>query len=720
MSLRNNGLYLVPRPSRVIKTFTLSVLTMAVHSLLHPAVAAESVQQPDIVVEASVDDTQSDSQDYTLKTTCAGTKMRLAPRDIPQSVSVMTEQRMQDQNLQSVSDVLKNTTGVSANVYDSERSSFYSRGFVINNYTFDDIPTTVNEAWNFGDAAGDTAIYDRIEVVRGATGLMTGAGNPSASVNMVRKHADSREFTGNISASYGSWDKQRYVADLSAPLNETGSVRGRVVAGYQDQDSWLDRYHKRKKFLYGVLDADITDRTTVSLGYDFQETSTRNPTWGGLTTWYSNGERANFSRSSNPSADWARYYNDSRKVFANVKHDFDNGWTFRVNGTHAESTLDSKLLYPSGYPDQQTGIGRAGYGSQDKGKRKMDSVDTYASGPFTLLGRQHELMAGVSYSRQMNRYYGSGAAIDSTTMGNTNNWDGSIAEPAWSKWTLASDDTVRQRSAYTAARFSLADPLSLIVGARYTRWSTNGTSGDIAKNNITPYVGVVYDINDTWSTYASYTSIFQPQTRRDSGGSDLSPVTGKNYETGLKSDWLNGRLTATVAVFRIEQENVGKADGDNTVNGTSEQAYVPAKGAVSKGAELEVNGALTDNLQLTFGVSRYVATDSTGRFNSNMPQTQLKLFSSYRLSAVPELTVGGGATWQNRTFQDVEGPQGNTRVYESSYPLASLFARYKVNKQVSVQANVDNLFDRTYNTWPGTYNVYGAPRSYSVNVSYAF
>lgn len=706
--------------SAVKKTFTLSLLAIAVHTLLNPAIAAETFQQPDIVVEASVDDAQSDAQDYTVKTTRAGTKMRLAPRDIPQSVSVITEQRMQDQDLQSISDVLKNTTGIAANVYDSERSSFYSRGFMIDNYTFDDIPTSVGEAWNFGDAAGDTAIYERIEIVRGATGLMTGAGNPSAAVNMVRKHADSREFTGNVNASYGSWDKQRYVADLSAPLNETGSVRGRVVAGYQDQDSWLDRYHKRKKFLYGVLDADITDRTTVSLGYDFQETTTRNPTWGGLTTWYSNGERANFSRSSNPSANWTHFYNESRKVFANVKHDFENGWTLSVNGTHAESTLDSKLLYPFGYPDQETGIGRDGYGSLDKGKRKMDSVDTYASGPFTLLGRQHELMAGVSYSRQKNRFIGAGADIDSATMGDTNNWDGTLAEPTWSDWSLTSDDTVRQRSAYTAARFSLADPLSLIVGARYTRWSTNGSSGDMEKNNITPYAGVVYDINDTWSTYASYTSIFLPQSRRDSSGSYLAPVTGKNYETGLKSDWLNGRLTATVAVFRIEQENVGKTDGDNTVNGTSEQAYVAAKGAVSKGAELELNGAVTDNLQLTFGASRFVATDSTGRFNSHMPQTQLKLFSSYRLPVLPELTVGGGATWQNRTFQDVDGPNGKTRVYESSYPLANLFARYQVNKQVSVQANVDNLFDRTYNSWLGTYNVYGAPRSYSVNVSYAF
>lgn len=65
----------------------------------------------------------------------------------------------------------------------------------------------------------------------------------------------------------------------------------------------------------------------------------------------------------------------------------------------------------------------------------------------------------------------------------------------------------------------------------------------------------MYDIDDNWSTYASYTSIFQPQNKRDSSGKYLSPITGNNYEMGLKSDWMNSRLTTTLAVFRIEQDN---------------------------------------------------------------------------------------------------------------------------------------------------------------------
>ncbi|MDE1186791.1 MAG: ferric-rhodotorulic acid/ferric-coprogen receptor FhuE [Pantoea sp.] len=718
------------------KTFTVSLLAMAVHALLNPMTAqaadSSSNTQQDLVVDATTsgDNTAQDKQDYQVKTTRAGTKLLLTPRDVPQSVSVVTQQRMQDQQLQTINDVLNNTTGITSSQDDSERAYYYSRGFQLTNFTFDGIPTSMGDSWNYGDTASDTAIYDRIEIVRGATGLMTGAGSPAASVNMVRKHADSKDFTGTVSASYGSWNKQRYVADLSAPLNESGSVRGRVIAGYQDQDSWLDRYHKNTKFLYGTLDADLTDNTTLSLAYDYQDADTRDPTWGGNPVFYSNGSLTHYRRSLNSSADWTYYHTTVRKVYADLVHNFDNGWSFRLNGTHAENTFSDKLLYVGymAYPDETTGEGADGFGSKDRGKRELTSVDGYASGPFELFGRQHQLMAGISYSRQHNSTYSQNGITDedagdiaSDDIGIFNNhWNGNIAEPEWGDWYQNADDVVRQKSAYTAARFSLADPLSLIVGARYTQYSTNGSSGNMEKNNITPYAGVVYDINDTWSAYASYTSIFQPQTYRDASGHYLTPVTGKSYETGLKSAWFDGRLTATMAIFRIEQDNVGEEINGVYVNNSSEQAYTATKGARSKGAEFELNGALTDNLQMTFGATRYVARDSDGRYNPGQPQTEFKLFTRYQLPMLPELTIGGGINWQNRVFEDDTAPDGSTqRVYQGSYPLANLFARYQVTKQVAVQANVDNLFDRTYYSYMNNY-VYGEPRNFSVSVSYQF
>lgn len=702
--------------------FSLSLIALAMNALFSPAYAAENTTEQDIVVNGELGDSADTEQDYAVTTTRAGTKMLMTPRDVPQSVSVVTQQRLQDQDLQTVDAVLTNATGVSSQHVDSERSSFFSRGFNITNFSYDEIPTSMGDAWNYGDAAEDTAIYDRIEVVRGATGLMTGAGDPGATVNMVRKRADSKTVAGNLSATYGSWNEQRYVGDISAPLNADGSLRGRVIGGYQDQDSWLDRYGKRKKFLYSVLEADVTERTVASLGWDYQQTNTANPTWGGLPSLFSNGTRTHYDRNVNTSANWTGYRVESRKIFANVIHNWDNGWSLRFNGTHGEQTFNDTLLYIMGNPDAVTGEGATGWGSKDRGKRTVDSFDTYASGPFDLLGRQHQLMAGASYSRQHNATFSEDGPMDSNQIGIFDNrWNGSVAEPEWNEWYVNADDIVRQKSTYTAARFSLADPLSLIVGARYTQYSTNGSSGDMRKYNTTPYGGLVYDINDALSAYASYTSIFAPQTKRNKAGAWLSPVTGKNYETGLKADWADGRLTTNVALFRIEQENAAEAISGEFVNGSTERAYRATKGVVSKGAEFEVNGAITDDLQLTFSATRYVATDSDGRFNSFAPQTQLKLFSRYRVPMLPDLTVGGGVNWQNRVYKDISGPDGETqRLEQGSYPLVDLFAQYQLTRQLAVQANFSNLFDREYYSYLDSSAVYGEPRSMSVSMSYLF
>lgn len=146
------------RESGFRNSFSVSLLTLAIHTLFHPALAAEETSQ-DMVVSATPDETSdSGKQNYAVQTTRAGTKLMLTPRDVPQSLSVVTQQRMQDQDLQSVNDVLTNATGISTNLIDSERSEYYSRGFKVSNFTFDGIPTSVNDTWNYGDAASDTAI----------------------------------------------------------------------------------------------------------------------------------------------------------------------------------------------------------------------------------------------------------------------------------------------------------------------------------------------------------------------------------------------------------------------------------------------------------------------------------------------------------------------------------------------------------------------------------
>ncbi|CCJ96352.1 FhuE receptor precursor [Cronobacter malonaticus 681] len=690
------------------------------------------------MVDAAADSgTPDESQDYSVKTTTSGTKMLLVPRDIPQSVSVISQQRMQDQQLNTIEDVLENTTGVTASRIDTSRTNFFARGFYISNFAYEDMPTFLDNRWNFGDTAGDTAIYDKIEIVRGAAGLMSGTGNPSAYVNMVRKHADSQTFKGNVSATYGSWDKQRYVMDVQSPLVESGKVRGRVVAGYQDNDSFVERNHYRKKFIYGVVDADITESTLLSLGYDYQKSEEDSPTWGGFPSLYSDGSRTHFRRGFNTAADWAYSDLDSTKIFANLTQRFDNGWEAKVNAMHAETNFDNRLMYIDGFPDKTTGrynaaLWQGAWGGWNVGERKQDSVDAFVRGGYELAGRQHEMMFGGSYSRQRNNYDNAYPVNDNSGLmdvGNIHDYNGStLANPTWSSFALYQRDVIRQKSIYAATRLSLADPLHLILGARYTEWNAKYNlerkPDEIRRSkadDVTPYAGLIYDIDDTWSAYASYTSIFQPSGQRDVNSEFLDPTTGKAYEAGLKADWFNTRLTASLAVFRIEQDNVAVNTGVIIPGSGGQTAYKSVDGTVSKGVELELNGALTDNWQLTFGASRYVAEAGDGvAVNPDQPRTTMKLFTRYQLPTLPALTVGGGARWQTKTWQDIVGPNGDTRISQNGYTVVDLFTRYQATKNLAVQANLNNVFDKEYYDYLGTYGVYGAPRNFSVTASYSF
>ena len=163
---------------------------------------------------------------YTTDQTASTTRLPLTLQDTPQSISVITEQRIKDQNLTNLRAVLDNTIGINSTAYDSERVVFWSRGFQIENMSYDGVPIASSLNISSADSSLDPSIYERIEVIRGATGLLSGAGSPSANINFVRKHADSRTAEADVSVSYGSWNTQRETVDVQSPLNASGSVRG--------------------------------------------------------------------------------------------------------------------------------------------------------------------------------------------------------------------------------------------------------------------------------------------------------------------------------------------------------------------------------------------------------------------------------------------------------------------------------------------------------------
>ena len=224
-----------------------------------------------------------------------------------------------------------------------------------------------------------------------------------------------------------------------------------------------------------------------------------------------------------------------------------------------------KQLFRGGYPDRATGLGMTSNFANYDGRRDRDDIHLSLNAPFTLFGLRHEIGAGwmsIDDQSDIQQYAMVGPK---PAVGSYFNWrQDHIAEPTWSdRKTTADDLRTKQTGAYIVGRFALAEPLHLIAGGRWSDWKTTqnyfGSRREYKVNNqFTPYAGLIYDINKTYTAYASYTEIFQPQNARDTSGSILPPIDGKSYEVGLKAAYLEGRLNASAALFQTRQNNLAQ------------------------------------------------------------------------------------------------------------------------------------------------------------------
>ncbi|WP_237173141.1 TonB-dependent siderophore receptor [Paracandidimonas lactea] len=666
------------------------------------------------------------SSSYTIKATSAGTGLRLSPRDIPQSVSVITRQRIEDQNMTSLDEVMASTPGISTEHYDSERNTFSARGFAIDSYQYDGIPIAFSGPYESGEAAMDPIVFDHIEVVRGATGLLTGAGNPGASINLVRKRAHSKSFAAQLSAGAGRWDAYRATLDVSTPLIASGVVRARLVAAHTDRNTFIDRYHKRHNVLFGTLEADLSHATVLRLGYSYQQNTPKGSLWGGLPLWYSDGTRAEWPRNYSTAARWSSWATTTRSAFAGLTHRFGSGWRIDSLLSHSRHGGDARLLYLHSLPDRTTGLGMKALAGRYLGDRSQTSLDIKAAGPVRLFEREHELVVGVNTSRQIVDFRRR-PALSRAPVGSFLHWDGSYPEPQWDPVEqVSSQGHLMQRGMYAVARLNVADPLRVILGGRYTQWERalldQRQSYEFNKSAVLPYAGILLDLNDNLTAYAAYTSIFNPQARRDREGRWLDPLQGHSYEAGLNGEFLDGSLNATFAFFQVNQDNLAQEDMGYMVPGTTEKAYRAASDTRSRGYELELTGEPLTGWHVFAGLTHWTAREANGNaVQTAHPRTLLRLFSTYRLpGAWQKLTVGGGINWQSEVYNIVTGPKGAERVSQPSYALVNLMSRYQFDKNLRLQINVNNLFDKKYYRQIGFYtqSAWGEPRSFMANLSY--
>ncbi len=689
-----------------------------VNLLLGAALAALSIWSPSSADEAVADgeSTQVDSVIVTgaRTRTSAVTGLDMSLRETPQSVTIVNQDRIRAFGLTSVNDLLAQVTGVNVQKVETDRTYYDSRGFDITNFQVDGIGLPLIWGIQFGDL--DTVLFERVETVRGANSMMTGTGNPSATVNYVRKRPTA-EFQGNVAAQYGSWDDYRLAADVGGPLNASGAVRGRLIYANEDKASYLDHNHVNRNVYSGVLAWDVTPRLTATAGYSMQDNRSRGVLWGALPLTYSSGTRINCPTSASTSADWTHWTVRDQTAFAELDYRFDNGWQIKGAATYKRFEEQAKLLYAYGAPDPVTGLGVFGMSGIYPSKYENDILDLYASGPFQLFGRTHELVVGGQASRSIGKEY-ENFSTDTVVYPSVALWDHvQVAEPTYPGQYLAADQTDRLARIYAAAHLSLADNVKAVVGFNALKLTSKGYSYGVDTprddEQVSPYAGLVWDVTANISAYASYTDIFNPQSEVDITHATLAAAHGKAYEAGLKSDWFDHRLYLTGAIFRSEQSNLAEYAGSFP---GGKNYYVGTDTKVT-GYEMEASGALTDQWTLSAGWTDLKIEGPGGApTRTYVPRKTLKATTTYTFPELRNLTLGAALRWQDDvSVQDI------VLIEQKAYALVDLTAGIDVTDKVRATLNLKNATDKTYLTslkWNQSY--YAAPRSVSLRLDYRF
>lgn len=650
--------------------------------------------------------------------------------EIPQSLSVMNSVEMEKQGVQSVDDVMKMMPGVTVVPHTSWFSSYAIRGFDVQSFEINGTHSPhKGEGYTSFDHP-DISIVERMEVLRGANSLLHGAGTPSGTVNMVLKRPGKEKFSGSITAGAGSWDNYHTTVDIGSPLNESGSLRVRGVINYRDRKFFTDYQKEDALNLYLIGEWDITAQTTWGLGVSHQSIDAPINPYG--IPFYSDGSDVGLSRSTYLGAAWNRFDKDITRIFSDITHTFNDNW--KIKGSINYTTEEFDLDYSGSFPKMAPSVTAANppadgwytfYGNNFyQGDNTHLSFDLHTTGKIHFLNRQHDVMFGVNYHDMDEQDYRDKVAQITPALLNPFSWDPhSVSRPATTHYTPRNRYRTEELGFYASGRWTLFDSLKLITGLRGSTWEYqyNDEPSVSIDTELTPFAGLVYQFSDTFSIYASYAESFEPGSYRGQDGSVVEPSTGRNYETGIKGEFMGGRLNSSLAFFWMEQKNRPVSMGIYP-----DTYYISIGEVETRGIEAEISGNISDLLLLS--ASYTYRTDEFDketfdlyeiRFGSRTPRHLLKIWGDYTLPWLEErINIGGGVYLQSK----MEG-EYDSNLTQDGYALVNALAGYRFTENISAAFNINNIFDENYYARlyrPDVMNFYGEPRSFMFTLKVNF
>lgn len=663
----------------------------------------------------------------------AATGLPLTLRETPQSVTVIDRDRIDDFALTNVNDLLSQVVGINVERTETDRTEYNSRGFDITNFQVDGIGLPLRWGIQFGDI--DTILYDRVEAVRGANAIMTGIGNPSATINYVRKRP-TEAFQASASAMLGSWDQWRIEADVSGPINAAGTVSARLIYAHDDRDTHL-RYNHINRDVFGAMVAwKITPEITATAGYTRQKNYSDGVLWGALPLLYSDGTRIPYPVSASTSTDWTFWNVHDESAYAELAYADPGGWQAKGRFTYNRRRSLATLLYGFGYPDRESGLGVGGMTGIYRSPSHQYLGDLYASGPVKLFGREHTLALGFS-TASMKSYEYEAFSETFPEYPAVDEWAENglvLDQPPYPDEYLAEDTTDKLTRAYGSFHVNIADNLKAVVGASMmwlkTTGSSYGTDESRKNSRLSPYVGAVFDVTTNVSVYASYTDIFNPQTEVDVTNRRLDPAKGTSLEGGIKSEWFDKKLYVSAALFRARQQGLAEPAGVFGPGdpGQAGDVYYTGVDTTAKGFEIEFTGHVTDRWSVSGGYTGLRIRDGDGnRTRTYLPTRSLKLATTYAIPELRDLKLGAQFRWQNAISVEDAGVvdygivSDPVTIKQKGYGVLDLMGSIALAERLRASINVRNVTDTKYLgslKWGQAF--YAAPRSVLIGLGFTY
>lgn len=459
-------------------------------------------------------------------------KTSSALADSPRSVSVVTRQRLDDQQSQTLTEVLGYVPGIFSPPFaggDGQAGDlFFIRGFNATDYGYGLLRDGLRVQGNRYDTSSEPYGLERVEVFRGPTSILYGENAPGGVVNLVSKQPTA-EPRGEVQLSYGSHNCRQLGVDISGPLTDADNVLGRLVMLGRNADTQVDHQPDDRLYLAPSLtlnfddDNSLTvlatyqrDRTLMELGFPAAGTLLHNP----------NGKIDKDQLSGNP--DWDNFERETWTLGYAFSHRFNDTWQFRQNSRYLQSRIDRQEMWPGNLNDNGFGstLGNTAYDRYNKSIAY--SLDNQFEGHFTPGAFDHTVLAGLSLDRVNSQYRNKAGTLNAAA--DMNSWD--------SKFT----------------------------------WQT----------------GVMYQFDNGLSPYASYATAFAPTQQTESRSGPLDPTTSEQYELGIKYEPKGWNTAFTASVFDLRKK-------DDVLYDAAVGDYRQIGASRAKGVELELNSDLSEH-----------------------------------------------------------------------------------------------------------------------------